>query len=67
MIHVDVGDLTFSIPTRQFITAISRGDAYQAASKICPPAITDMLINLSKTKVADDGIQYQRILLRMRI
>ncbi|CAF4981629.1 unnamed protein product, partial [Rotaria socialis] len=31
MIHVDVGDLTFSIPTRQFITAISRGDAYQAA------------------------------------
>ncbi|CAF4722000.1 unnamed protein product, partial [Rotaria magnacalcarata] len=67
MIHVDVDGLTFSIPTRQFIAAISRGDAYQAASKFFPPAITNMLINLSKTKVADDGIQYQRIRLRMRI
>ncbi|CAF4532541.1 unnamed protein product, partial [Rotaria magnacalcarata] len=43
MIHVDVDGLTFSIPTRQFIAAISRGDAYQAASKFFPPAITNML------------------------
>ncbi|CAF2610345.1 unnamed protein product [Rotaria sp. Silwood2] len=67
MIHVDVDSLSFSIPTRQFIIAISRGNAYHAASKFCPPAITDMLIDLSKTKVVDDGIQYQRTLFKRRI
>ncbi|CAF1032463.1 unnamed protein product [Rotaria sp. Silwood1] len=67
MIHVDVDGLSFSIPTRQFIIAISRGDAHNAASKFCPPAITEMLIDLSKTKFVDDGRKYQRILLKRRI
>ncbi|CAF0947102.1 unnamed protein product [Rotaria sordida] len=67
MIHVDVDSLSFSIPTRQFIIAISRGDAYNAASKFCPPAITDMLIDLSKTKVVGEGLLYQQTLFKRRI
>ena len=67
MIHVDIDGLAFSIPTRQFIIAISRGDAHQTASKFCPPAITDMLIDLSKTKVVDDRRQYRRALFKMRV
>jgi hypothetical protein len=67
MIHVDVDGLEFSIPTRQFIIAISRGYAHDAAAKYCPPAISDMLINLSKTKVADDGRQYRRALIKKRV
>jgi hypothetical protein len=67
MIHVDVDGLTFSIPTRQFIIAISRGYAHETAAKYCSPAIGDMLINLSKTKVADDGQQYKRALFKSRI
>jgi hypothetical protein len=67
MIHVDVDGLAFSIPTRQFIIAISQGYAHAAAAQYCPPAISDMLINLSKTKVADDGRQYRRALFKMRI
>jgi hypothetical protein len=67
MIHVDIDGLTFSIPTRQFIIAISRGNARETAAKYCPPAISDMLINLSKTKVADDGRQYKRALFKSRI
>ena len=66
MIHVDLEGLAFSIPTRQFIIAISDGYAQEAAAKYCPPAITDMLINLSKTKVVDDNIQYRRTLLKRR-
>jgi len=67
MIHVDVDGLAFSIPTRQFIIAISQGYAHAAAAQYCPPAISDMLINLSKTKVADDGRQYKRALFKMRV
>jgi hypothetical protein len=67
MIHVDIDGLTFSIPTRQFIIAISRGDAHETAAKYCPPAISDMLIDLSKTKVVDDGKQYRRALFKMRL
>lgn len=66
MIHVDVDGLRFSIPTRQFIIAISHGYAHEAAAKYCPPAITDMLINLSKTKVVDDNKQYRRAVLKQR-
>ncbi|CAF1288068.1 unnamed protein product [Adineta ricciae] len=67
MIHVDVDHLSFSIPTRQFILAISRGDAYKTAARYCPPAISDLLITLSQTKVIDDGRQYKRALYKMRI
>jgi hypothetical protein len=67
MIHVDVDGLVFSIPTRQFIIAISQGYGHETAAKYCPPAIGDMLINLSKTKVADDGRQYTRALFKQRV
>ncbi|UJR22933.1 hypothetical protein I4U23_025960 [Adineta vaga] len=67
MIHVDVDHLSFSIPTRKFILAISRGNARQTANRYCPPAISDLLINLSQTKVVDDGRQYKRALYKMRI
>jgi hypothetical protein len=67
MIHVDVDNLSFSIPTRQFIIAISRGYAHEAAAKYCPPAISDMLINLSKKKVADDRRQFKRALFKSRV
>ena len=67
MIHVDIDGRAFSIPTRQFIIAISYGYAHEAAAKYCPPAITDMIINLSKTKVVDDNKQYHRTLLKRRI
>lgn len=67
MIHVDVDGVTFSIPARQFIIAISRGYAHETASKYCPPALSDILINLSKTKFVDDRKQYKRALLKRRI
>ena len=67
VIHVDIDGLAFSIPTRQFIIAISRGYAHQTAAKYCPPAISEMLIDLSKTKVADDGRQYKRALFKSRV
>ena len=67
MIHVDVDNLSFSIPTRQFIFAISRGNAQQAAAKFCPPAISEMLIDLSKTKVNQESLQYQRAQIKMRL
>ena len=67
MIYVDTDGLSFSIPTRQFIIAISRGYAHETAAKYCPPAVTDMLIDLSKTKVVHDGRQYRRALFKMRI
>lgn len=67
MIHVDIDGLSFSIPTRQFIIAISRGENLQTATKFCPPAMTDMLVKLSKTKVVHDGKQHRRVIVRMRI
>jgi hypothetical protein len=67
MIHVDHDGRSFSIPTRQFIVAISQGYAQEAAAKYCPPAISEMLIDLSKTKVADDGKQYKRALVKLRM
>ncbi|CAF0777392.1 unnamed protein product [Adineta steineri] len=67
MIHVDLDQLSFSLPTRQLILAISRGNAYQTASKYCPPAITDLLINLSQTKIVNDGRKYKRALYKMLI
>ena len=67
MIHVDIDNLSFSIPTRQFIFAISRGNAQQAAAKFCPPAISEMLIDLSKTKVNQESLQYQRAQIKMRL
>jgi hypothetical protein len=66
MIHVEVDQLSFSIPTRQFIVAISRGNVHQTAAKYCPPALSDLLINLSQTKVVDDSKQYKRALFKMR-
>jgi hypothetical protein len=67
MIHVDLDDLSFSIPTRQFVIAISHGYSRERAAKYCPPAISDMLITLSKTKLVDDRKQYKRALFKMRI
>ncbi|UJR25987.1 hypothetical protein I4U23_007335 [Adineta vaga] len=67
LIHVDIDNLSFSIPTRQFILAISRGHAHETAAKYCPPAISDMLIELSKTKVSQDNAQYQRAQFKMRL
>ena len=67
VIHVDIEGLAFSIPTRQFIVAISRGYAHQTAAKYCPPAVSEMLIDLSKTKVADEGRQYKRALFKRRV
>jgi hypothetical protein len=67
MIHIDMEDLTFSIPTRQLIIAISRGHAHETAAKYCPPAIRDMLIDLSKSKVIYDGQQYQRAMFKTRL
>jgi len=67
VIHVDVDNLSFSIPTRQFIFSISQGYTKSTAAKYCPPAISDMLINLSKTKIIDDRRQYKRAQFKMRI
>ncbi len=67
VIHVDVDNLSFSIPTRQFILAISRGSAQQTAAKYCPPAISDMLIDISKAKLIDDRRQYKRAQFKMRL
>ena len=67
MIHVDVDGLVFSIPTRKFLIAISQGYAQETAAKYCPPAITDMVIKLSKIKVADDRRQYKRALFKRRV
>ncbi len=67
VIHVDVDGLSFSIPTRQFILAISRGYAHDAAAKYCPPAISDMLIDISKRKMIDDRRQYKRAQIKMRL
>jgi hypothetical protein len=67
MMHVDIDGLSFSMPTRQFILAISRDVAHQTVAKYCPPAMSDMLIDLSKTKVVDDSRQYRRALLKMRV
>jgi hypothetical protein len=67
VIHVDVDNLSFSIPTRQFILSISQGHTKSIAAKYCPPAISDMLIDLSKTKIIDDRRQYKRAQVKMRI
>jgi hypothetical protein len=67
MIHVDVDGLSFSIATRQFILAISRGYAQDTAAKYCPPAISDMLIDISKRKMIDDRRQYKRAQFKMRL
>ena len=67
VIHVDVDNLSFAIPTRQFILAISRGNAHETASRYCPPAIGDMLIDLSKTKFVDDRLKYKRAQFKMRL
>jgi hypothetical protein len=67
VIHVDVDGLSFAIPTRQFILSISRGFAHETAAKYCPPAISDMLIDLSKTKLVDDRLQYKRAQFKMRL
>jgi hypothetical protein len=67
VIHVDIDSLSFSVPTRQFILAISRGQTHETAAKFCPPAISEMLIDLSKTKVVDDRRQYKRAQLKMHL
>ncbi|CAF3334235.1 unnamed protein product [Rotaria sp. Silwood1] len=67
VIHVDVNGLSFSIPTRQFILAVSRGDANETAVRYCPPAIRDMLIDLSKTKVIEERQQYKRAQFKMYV
>jgi hypothetical protein len=67
VIHVDIDGLTFSIPTRQFVLAISRGQAQETAAKYCPPAISEMLIDLSKTKLVDDRRQYKRAQFKMHL
>lgn len=67
VIHVDVDGLSFSLPTRQFILSIGRGYAQQTAVKYCPPAISDMLIDISKRKMIDDRRQYRRAKVKMRI
>ena len=67
MIYVDVDGQDFSIQTRQFLLAISQGYAYETAAKFCPPAVTDMLIDMSKTKIFNDRRQYKRALLKRRL
>ncbi|CAF0876598.1 unnamed protein product [Adineta steineri] len=67
MIHVDTDTLAFSVPTRQFILAISRGNTHETAAKFCPPAISDMLIDLSKIKIIDDRRQFKRAQFKMRL
>ncbi len=67
IIHVDCDGLSFAIPTRQFILSISRGYAHQTAAKYCPPAISDMLIDISKSKIIDDRRQYKRAQVKMLI
>ena len=67
MIYVDFDGLSFSIPIRQFIFTISHGHAHETAIKYCPPAIRDMLIDLSKTKVVQDRELYRRAQLKMRL
>jgi len=67
VIHVDVDNLSFSIPTRQFILSISPVHTKSIVAKYCPPAISDMLIDLSKTKIIDDRRQYKRAQFKMRI
>ena len=67
IIHVDMDGLTFSIPIRQLIVAVSLGNAHQTAVKYCPPAVRELLIDLSKTKVINDGRQYRRALYRTRL
>jgi hypothetical protein len=67
VIHVDVDNLSFAIPTRQFILAISRGNAHETAARYCPPAIGDMLIDLSKTKFVNDRLKYKRAQFKMRL
>ncbi|CAF0798995.1 unnamed protein product [Rotaria sordida] len=65
VIHVDINGLSFSIPTRQFILAVSRGNAHETAVRYCPSAIRDMLIDLSKSKVIEERQQYRRAQLKM--
>ncbi|CAF4031290.1 unnamed protein product [Rotaria sp. Silwood2] len=67
MIHVDVNGLSFSIPTRQFILAVSRGDSNETAVRYCPLAIRDMLIDLSKTKAIEERQQYRRAQFKMYV
>lgn len=66
VIYVDVDNLSFAIPTRQLIFAISRGNIHETW-KYCPPAISEMLIDISKAKVYDDRRQYERAQFQMRI
>jgi len=65
VIYVDVDNLSFSIATRQLILAISRGNTH--TWRYCPPAISEMLIDISKAKVYDDRRQYERAQFKMRI
>jgi hypothetical protein len=67
VIHVDVDGLSFTIPTRQFILSISRGNAQKTAAKYCPPAMSEMLTNISKSKIIDESRQYKRAQFKMRI
>lgn len=69
VIYVDVDGLSFSVPTRQLILAISRGDANLASVKDSPQPqdIINMLVNLSKKKIVDDGKHSRQVLLRLRI
>jgi hypothetical protein len=67
VIHVDIDNLSFSIPTRQFILALSRDFANETATRYCPPAISDMLVDLSNIKLADDRLKYKRAQFKMRL
>lgn len=65
-ILVDIDGLSFGIPTRQFLFAISNDSSHNAVAKYCPPAISEMLIELSKIKIIDERKQFRRAQLKMR-
>lgn len=67
MIHIDIDGFEVTLPTREFIVAISRGDVHDTAIRYCPPAIRQMLIDLSKTKLIRDGQLYRQTRIKIRL
>ena len=67
MIHINVDGIDLTIPTRDFIMAISRGDIHETAMKYCPLAVRQMLMDLSKAKLVHDGRLYRKALIKIRL
>lgn len=67
MIHIDFDGIDLTIPTRDFIMAISRGDIHETAIKYCPLAVRQMLMDLSKAKLVHDGRLYRKTLIKIRL